>query len=100
MSCYGISHLEQPISRDEVERLRDSKLDTILQHVVKQSEEIAELKRQGEASTTSIGILTSQVQTLERQIEEYRTAAEEESSGTKDKGLGRLLLVSCLQFCN
>ena len=99
MSCYGSSHIERPISREEIERIRDSKLNRILQHVIKQSKEITELKRQGETSAASIGILTSQVQTLERQIEEYKTA--EESSGTKDKNLARRRLsVSDLRMAN
>jgi len=91
MSCYASSHLEQlQATQEEIERLRDSKLDRILQLAVKQNEEIAELKRQGEASAASISTLATQVKTLETQFEEYRKA--EESS--KDKTLPRQLSVS------
>ena len=90
MSCYTSSHLQHPIPREEIERLRDSKLDRILQLAIKQNEEISELKRQGEASAASITALTTQVKTLETQLDEFRN----EEGNSKDKTLPRQLSVS------
>ena len=45
---------------------------------------------------TSIGILTSQVQTLERKIEEYRMAEEESSQWFRKAFISKL--PSILQF--